>query len=142
MEVNKTNNQHPLNFFSKLTNFARHFQKPLVYFFLMACGLTIGLILSSYLKNFSSDLQFTQMYLPSISSSTTETTKNSTETQIKKVKSEEPNISHIGLSEYLKPAYVKHDVNDEELLWRASMVSRVPKYPFHRIQKIAFYVLD
>ncbi|KAH7516503.1 hypothetical protein FEM48_Zijuj10G0142000 [Ziziphus jujuba var. spinosa] len=60
------------------------------------------------------------------------------------VEPEKPNVTtpRIGLEEFLKPPNVMHDMNDEELLWRASMaVPRVPTYPFNRVPKIAFMFL-
>ncbi|KAF3456093.1 hypothetical protein FNV43_RR00737 [Rhamnella rubrinervis] len=44
--------------------------------------------------------------------------------------------------EYLKPPpNVTHDMEDEELLWRASMAPKVREYPFKRKPKIAFMFL-
>lgn len=36
---------------------------------------------------------------------------------------------------------VWHSMNDEELMWRASMVPQIKKYPFNRIPRVAFLFL-
>ncbi|KAM0983549.1 hypothetical protein ACFX2C_011083 [Malus domestica] len=58
----------------------------------------------------------------------------------------EPNIysqtSHIaGFTDYLKPPKAFHDMNVEELLWRASMSPRIRGHPFHLVPKVAFMFL-
>ncbi|XAR67548.1 hypothetical protein NMG60_11002341 [Bertholletia excelsa] len=47
----------------------------------------------------------------------------------------------VGLTEFLKPPEAMHDMNDDELLWRASMVPRIRDYPFNRTPKVAFMFL-
>lgn len=47
----------------------------------------------------------------------------------------------IGLEDYLKVPELMHDMSDEELLWRASMVPKVKDYPFERTPKVAFMFL-
>ncbi|CAK9143968.1 unnamed protein product [Ilex paraguariensis] len=39
------------------------------------------------------------------------------------------------------PSNLLHSMNDKELLWRASLVPRIKKYPFTRVPKIAFMFL-
>lgn len=39
------------------------------------------------------------------------------------------------------PSYMLHSMSDEELLWRASFMPRIKKYPFNRVPKIAFMFL-
>ena len=39
------------------------------------------------------------------------------------------------------PSNLIHEMNDQELLWRASLVPRIKTYPFHRVPKIAFMFL-
>ncbi|KAJ8555522.1 hypothetical protein K7X08_013018 [Anisodus acutangulus] len=39
------------------------------------------------------------------------------------------------------PSNLLHTMSDKELLWRASMVPRIKKYPFKRVPKIAFMFL-
>ncbi|KAJ0981818.1 hypothetical protein J5N97_010073 [Dioscorea zingiberensis] len=46
------------------------------------------------------------------------------------------------LDRWIKPPpSLRHNMNDEELLWRASLVPKVTKYPFKRVPKIAFMFL-
>ncbi|XP_052176287.1 glycosyltransferase BC10-like [Diospyros lotus] len=47
----------------------------------------------------------------------------------------------IGLKEYLKPPEAMHDMNDKELMWRASMAPRIRQFPFNRTRKVAFMFL-
>ncbi|CAJ1951939.1 unnamed protein product [Sphenostylis stenocarpa] len=51
------------------------------------------------------------------------------------------NFTRIGLSEFLKPPMAMHDMTDEELLWRASMVPMIQKLPFKQTPKVAFMFL-
>ncbi|GLU18236.1 hypothetical protein SLE2022_345470 [Rubroshorea leprosula] len=51
------------------------------------------------------------------------------------------NFTQNGLKEFLRPPKVMHDMEDEELLWRASMVPRIKEYPFKRVPKVAFLFL-
>ncbi|PPS15624.1 hypothetical protein GOBAR_AA04947 [Gossypium barbadense] len=39
------------------------------------------------------------------------------------------------------PSNLLHSMSDEELLWRASFMPRIKKYPFNRVPKIAFMFL-
>ncbi|KAG2666117.1 hypothetical protein I3843_15G037200 [Carya illinoinensis] len=39
------------------------------------------------------------------------------------------------------PSNLMHNMTDTELLWRASLVPRIKKYPFQRVRKIAFMFL-
>lgn len=135
--MKSSQNQNPLNLLSKLFNFQIQLLNFLSYFLLFGCGITVGIILSFYLKSFSFNLQFTQFSLSSSSSSASQMI-------MPNVEPEKPNstITRIGLEEFLKPPNAMHDMNDEELLWRASMaVPRVPTYPFNRVPKIAFMFL-
>lgn len=34
-----------------------------------------------------------------------------------------------------------HEMSDEELLWRASMVPKIPVHPYRRVPKVAFMFL-
>ncbi|KAF5197050.1 Serine/threonine-protein phosphatase 2A regulatory subunit A gamma isoform [Thalictrum thalictroides] len=49
--------------------------------------------------------------------------------------------SRIGLKEYIKGPSLMHDMEDDELLWRASMVPRINKIPYNRVPKVAFMFL-
>ncbi|KAG9157302.1 hypothetical protein Leryth_004956 [Lithospermum erythrorhizon] len=45
------------------------------------------------------------------------------------------------LDRWIKPLDLMHNMTDEELFWRASMVPQIKKYPFRRVPKIAFMFL-
>lgn len=45
------------------------------------------------------------------------------------------------LKDFLSPKDLWHAMNDEELMWRASMVSQIMEYPFNRTPKVAFLFL-
>ncbi|KAJ1690711.1 hypothetical protein LUZ63_014866 [Rhynchospora breviuscula] len=46
-----------------------------------------------------------------------------------------------GLRRYLEPRKAMHDMTEEELFWRASMVPQISKTPFKRVPKVAFLFL-
>ncbi|BFG18175.1 hypothetical protein CerSpe_044490 [Prunus speciosa] len=47
-----------------------------------------------------------------------------------------------GLDRWIKPpSNLQHTMTDKELLWRASLMPRIKKYPFERVPKIAFMFL-
>ncbi|KAJ4909757.1 hypothetical protein Rs2_04378 [Raphanus sativus] len=49
---------------------------------------------------------------------------------------------HLGLKGFLRPPKkIMHDMEDEELLWRASMEPKIRSYPFYRTPKVAFMFL-
>ncbi|PRQ40319.1 putative glycosyl transferase, family 14 [Rosa chinensis] len=143
----KDHNQNPSNFFTKLINVQGHLLNLLSYFLTFGGGLVLGIVLaSSYLKDSSFSLQIAQLSFSSSSSSSspsngsnishmtispndTVTMSNLTEVHIRE------------LEAFLKPPKVRHDMDDEELFWRASMAPRIPEYPFHRVPKVAFMFL-
>lgn len=105
-----------------------HLPVILSYFIFFGCGLTIGVILSFHLKNLSLSLNIPQLSsLSSSGAADDDLPLNSP--------------SRVGLSEYIKPPSVAHDMEDGELLWRASMAPRIREYPFDRVPKIAFMFL-
>ncbi|XP_058091470.1 glycosyltransferase BC10-like [Magnolia sinica] len=114
--------------FTKLLN--SHLQ-PLNYlshFFLFNFGLAFGIIVSFHLKSFSLNLITTQFsFQPSSSPLPPSHGSHSGE--------------RIGLKDYVEPRILMHDMSDEELLWRASMVPRVPDFPFKHTPKVAFMFL-
>ncbi|XP_059655483.1 glycosyltransferase BC10-like [Cornus florida] len=131
----------------KLFNAPFQFANLLSYVIIFAFGLTFGIILSFHLQNFSFNLRVTQLSLstsqsppllppppmqpappapPSIPPTTGDSNNSST---------------HIGLGDYVKPPRVMHDMEDGELLWRASMTPRIQEFPFKRVPKVAFMFL-
>lgn len=140
----KDHNQNPSNLFSKLLNVQLHLLNLLSYFLIFGGGLVLGIILaSSYLKDSSFTLQIAQLLFSS--SLSPSNISNISPTLIR------PNDTvamfnvaqvHVGaLEEFLKPPKVWHDMDDVELLWRASMSPRIPEYPFRRVPKVAFMFL-
>ncbi|TVU31262.1 hypothetical protein EJB05_22943, partial [Eragrostis curvula] len=52
-----------------------------------------------------------------------------------------PQDTQMGLTRFLTPSGVMHNMTDEELFWRASMVPQVRRTPYHRVPKVAFLFL-
>lgn len=103
----------------------------LSYILFFALGLTFGIILTFHTPNFSLNLKFTQLSL----SATYPPSQPPPPPP-------PPRKKHVGLEEYLKPPNsIMHDMNDEELLWRASMVPKIKKVPVTRTPKVAFMFL-
>ncbi|KAK8482928.1 hypothetical protein V6N13_017559 [Hibiscus sabdariffa] len=110
----------------KVFNAQMHFFNVLSYFLLFGCGLSLGVILSFHLKNYSFALHITQLPLSSRSAAPPSLVNETL---------------RVGLTEFLKPPNAMHDMDDGELLWRASMSPRIPQYPFDRVPKVAFLFL-
>lgn len=49
--------------------------------------------------------------------------------------------SSLRLEGFVRPSHLLHEMSDEELFWRASMVPKVEEYPFRRVPKVAFMFL-
>ncbi|KAK7343417.1 hypothetical protein VNO77_12135 [Canavalia gladiata] len=130
-----SNNQYPLNSVSKVFNAQLHFVQFLTYILILGFGVTLGIILSFYLKDCTFSLQFTQFSLSALPRTPPLARPKA------KIEISNNNSSHIGLKEFLKPPHVMHDMDDEELLWRASMTPKIPDYPFDRVPKVAFMFL-
>ncbi|XP_061346146.1 glycosyltransferase BC10-like [Gastrolobium bilobum] len=129
-----SNNQYPLNSFSKLFNIQLHFVQFLTYVLILGFGVTFGIIISFYLKDCTLSLQFTQLSLSALPRTTPALPPPIAKPEIS-------NHSHVGLKEFLKIPQVMHDMDDEELLWRASMNAKIAEYPFDRVPKVAFMFL-
>ncbi|KAE9586060.1 putative glycosyl transferase, family 14 [Lupinus albus] len=131
-------------------------------------GLLIGITLTSYLsKTFSLNFQIQQFLLPSlgvkpqlsppllpppppvipttstnnitvsVSKNQTKVSSNANEKRVIMKKSK----TRKGLSDFLEPPIAMHDMSEEELLWRASMVPKIQKTPFKQTPKVAFMFL-
>ncbi|KAL6295088.1 hypothetical protein ACE6H2_003230 [Prunus campanulata] len=132
----KEQDQNPANLFPKLFNL--HLLNLLSYFLLFVYGtLTLGIILT-YFTDYSFSQQLARFSFSGIPS------PPNSQLLIPNVTASTSNMSHTaqphirGLKEYIKPPKVFHNMNDTELLWRASMTPRIPEYPFHRVPKAAF----
>lgn len=104
----------------KLIHIHLSFLNVVPYILLFTAGITAGVFFTFYLSNFSISLNLTQIPSSSFLPVTG---------------------GRVGLEEYLKPPEVMHDMEDEELLWRASMAAGIKKFPFRRVPKIAFMFL-
>lgn len=122
MMKNQTQNhsQNTLPSIAKLLNIPMQFGNLLSCILFFAFGLTLGIILTLHLRNFSLNFQLTQF------------TQSSSQAERK---------MHIGLEEFLKPPSVMHDMSDDELIWRASLVPRMHEFPGPRVPKISFMFL-
>ncbi|KAF5940293.1 hypothetical protein HYC85_021460 [Camellia sinensis] len=142
----KNQYQNPLFSSTKLFNARLQLANLISYFIFFVFGLTFGIIISFYLKDMSLNLQVTQFSFSASTSSTPPplslslplspppppppTTKTPN------------NTARIGLKQYLQlPEDLMHDMNDKELLWRASLTPKIHEYPFNRVPKIAFMFL-
>lgn len=140
----KAQNQNPSKFFTKQINV-----QVLSYFLIFGGGLVLGIVLGSfYLKDSSFSLQIAEMSFSSSPSSSASSPSDNANISHMLVSPNDTvtmsNITevHIGaLEEFLKPPKVWHDMDDEELLWRASMAPRILQYPFKRVPKVAFMFL-
>ncbi|XP_076903318.1 glycosyltransferase BC10-like [Bidens hawaiensis] len=116
--MKNNNNQNSLSARLQLSNLFS-----VIIFF--GFGLCLGIILTFHLKNVSFNLHFTQL---SISTDT-----GTDADAVPKVR--------IGLEKHIQPMEVMHDLSDDELMWRASMVPKVVEYPYDRTPKVAFMFL-
>lgn len=113
-----------------------HLQNFIFYLLVFGCGLAFGIARTSYIRDISFNFQLDQF------------SNNRTNTSLSNSSSSPPFITidrnrtgRIGLEEFLRAPNVSHDMNEEELLWRASMVPRLPNSPFQLVPKVAFLFL-
>lgn len=116
-------------------------------------GLLIGITLTFCLRNFSLNFQIQQFLLPSsfglkpqLSPSPPIISTNNVSISNNHIKKPSSMINHKrvtrkGLSDFLRPPMTMHDMGEEELLWRASMVPKIHKPPFKHNPKVAFMFL-
>ncbi|KAL8241883.1 hypothetical protein R6Q59_012185 [Mikania micrantha] len=98
----------------------------LILFF--AFGLSFGIVLTFQLKNVSFNFRFNEF-----SPSTTTAAGSSP--------SPSPAARNMGFKDFIHPSKLNHNMTDQELIWRASMVPKVRQYPFDRIPTVAFMFL-
>ncbi|XP_010916432.1 glycosyltransferase BC10-like [Elaeis guineensis] len=107
-------------------------------FLLFGLGLAVGFISSFYLKAIPFPLQASKISFLS-----------SPPSPVLPPPSPQPVVPNVtsvakervGLKGYVEPIKVMHDMTDEELLWRASMVPRIKSHPYRRVPKVAFLFL-
>ncbi|WJX26082.1 hypothetical protein P8452_15058 [Trifolium repens] len=110
------------------------------------CGLLVGITLTFCLINFAFNFQIQQFQNPSFSFnppshvsppilSINSTTSNDHNNQTKF------SINQNSLDDFLKIPMAMHDMNEDELLWRASLVPMIHETPFKQTPKVAFMFL-
>ncbi|KAL7604149.1 glycosyltransferase BC10 [Lactuca sativa] len=134
MKNNHNSNQNQMISLFKLFNAPLHLSNLLSLILFFAFGLCFGIILTFHLKNVSFNLQFTQFSLST-------TTNTAVPADVITTPQTTPPPPKVGLGSYLNPPELMHDMTDEELIWRASMIPKVRDYPFERIPKVAFMFL-
>ncbi|XP_010265065.1 PREDICTED: uncharacterized protein LOC104602904 [Nelumbo nucifera] len=146
---NQQQQQRPPTSIAKLFNAQLNLITLLNLFIFFTLGLALGVIVNSYLKNFSFNFQITHFSISSSSSPPLAPPpppllpppQPSLSVSSSVHQQESNKTDRIGLKEYLKPPTVMHDMNDDELLWRASMVPRIHEFPYKRVPKVAFMFL-
>jgi len=112
-----------------------HFLNLLSYSLILCCGIIIGILLHSSLQNFSSNSslsiqRISQLFIVS-------SLPPSPPPPPPPSPPSEPEQN--GLKSFIEPPEkLMHDMEDEELLWRASMAPKIKNYPFPRTPKVAF----
>ncbi|KZV42096.1 hypothetical protein F511_11692 [Dorcoceras hygrometricum] len=128
----KTQTPNPFFLAGKLIKTSSHRLRPslLSYLFLAIFGLAFGLIFCFHYKRLSFNLQYTNGQLSIIASRSTVDASNAS------------NDKRSWSWDFLKPPAVMHDMSDEELLWKASMVPKIQELPLQRsVPKVAFMFL-
>ncbi|XP_022856721.1 uncharacterized protein LOC111377825 [Olea europaea var. sylvestris] len=123
--------------FFKLIN-SQGYLHSVIYFLIFGSGLVIGITLSFYLKDLPLNLplkEFSNIESPPPSPPPPPPPPPPY------LPPTQPIADRVGLEEFLKPSPPMHDMTEEELLWRASMVPRVRGFPFKRTPKVAFMFL-
>ncbi|KAG5014763.1 hypothetical protein JHK85_020899 [Glycine max] len=97
-----------------------------------ASGLLIGITLITFsFKNLSLNFQFHQLFLPSLSPHSDPILISALNNQTK-----------VTIHSILRPTKAAmHDMTEEELLWRASMVPMIKELPYNHTPKVAFMFL-
>lgn len=140
---------------AKLFNSQRYIHSLIVYFLFFGSGLVIGISLTFYLKDVPITLKkklFTvqpspPLIVPPKSHPSPSPPLNLPLHQEQRVtvlnnnNKRKRGVGRIGLTDYIKPPDAMHDMKDEELIWRASMVPKVRIFPFNRTPKVAFMFL-
>jgi hypothetical protein len=129
---------NPLTQIAKILNAPSQLVNLLSCILFFAFGLTFGIILTFHLKKISFNLQFTQFSLSASPLLAPPIPPAKMEPPPPPVKPIAESKSHIGLREFLRPPSVTHDMNDDELTWRASMVPKIDEFPFEYNPKVAF----
>ncbi|KAH0450662.1 hypothetical protein IEQ34_021354 [Dendrobium chrysotoxum] len=146
-QLNNQNNQYHLLQSPKLFfNFISFLPKLLTFFLIFGFGLAIGITSTSYLKSIPFPFQSIQLQPPILPSPhpspppTLPSPPPSSPPPPSPSPSPPPSPPK-GLNGFIEPNEIEHDMTDEELLWRASMVPKTSSFPYNRVPKIAFMFL-
>ncbi|XP_018470120.2 LOW QUALITY PROTEIN: glycosyltransferase BC10 [Raphanus sativus] len=121
-----------------------HFLNLLSFSLILCCGIIIGILLHSSLQDISSTSslsiqRISQLFL--VSSPPPPPPPPTTPSPPPPPPPPSEPV-HLGLKGFLRPPKkIMHDMEDEELLWRASMEPKIRSYPFYRTPKVAFMFL-
>jgi hypothetical protein len=145
-----------LNFFKAQLHLLNFFTYALIFGF----GLLIGVTLTFCVKDFSFNFEIQNFQDPSFSlnpppdfshstpillsniSKTSYDHDNQTKVSIKQnCSAVTNNLTSNGLEELLKIPKAMHDMNEDELFWRASLAPMIHKTPFKQKPKVAFMFL-
>lgn len=137
---------------AKLFNSQRYIHSLIVYFLFFGSGLVIGISLTFYLKDVPITLKkklFTIQPSPPLivppksrpPPSLPIFHQEQDVTMNNNIKRKIPGVGRIGLTDYIKPPEAMHDMMDDELIWRASMIPKAKIFPFNRTPKVAFMFL-
>lgn len=126
------NNQNTIVSPTKILNTPLQLSNLLSLTIFFAFGLCFGILLTFQLKNISLNLRFNELSLTMPTTNTTTTAAINTSLPVPEEK---------GLEDFLHPIRIMHDMNDQELIWRASMVPKVQNHPYNRVPKVAFMFL-
>ncbi|WCJ21931.1 Core-2/I-branching beta-1 6-N-acetylglucosaminyltransferase family protein [Euphorbia peplus] len=127
----------------KLGSYSTFYLHNLISFILLfVSGLAFGVTLTSYLNHISLNFQLNQIsYQNPVSNSSASSLVSPPPPLVLDSVSNETK-PRTALEKFVTPPEVWHDMEDEELLWRASMVARVREYPFKYKPKVAFMFLS
>ncbi|XP_022137629.1 uncharacterized protein LOC111009028 [Momordica charantia] len=97
-----------------------HLTTVVSHFLVFGIGLALGITFNFYVTRFSSAFQLNIQLSPPAP----------------------PPAPVMGLREFWSPERVAHEMSDQELLWRASVVPRITKFPVKTTAKVAFMFLS
>ncbi|XP_010682059.2 glycosyltransferase BC10 [Beta vulgaris subsp. vulgaris] len=117
---------------SKITKLA-------VLFLIFIAGLVTGLLSSSSHRSTLTLQNYNNLYA-AVKRGQTITTSTSSSASSRN-NDNSLNFDCKNIDNLVHPKELNHNLSDEELLWRASMVPKVVEYPFKRVPKVAFMFL-
>lgn len=145
---NENNHYQLLQSPKRYFGFISFLPKLLTFFLVFSFGLALGITSTSYLKSIPLSFPFqpTQQQSPVLPSPNwAAPPPQSPTTPPPPPPSPPPSLpppsARVGIKGFVEPNDIKHDMTDEELLWRASMVPKTCSFPYKRVPKLAFMFL-